>query len=376
MITPNQWDQLATPILDLYHEFEITVMQDIARRLKNLDFASAAWQAQRLTESGALYQNVIKEVARLTGKSEKEIATVLSSAGVKSIKFDDAIYKEAGLKPLPLNLSPEMLQVLKAGLVKTNGVLNNLTLTTAITSQQSYIKASDMAYMQVSTGAMSYDQAIRAAIKNIAADGLQMVDYASGHRDNVDVAVRRTVLTGVAQTTHQLQLTRMDELGTDLVAVSAHAGARNKGTGPENHQSWQGKIYSRSGHKNSKYPDFVTVTGYGTGAGLGGWNCRHSFYPYFEGISENAYKKAELQDYARQKVKYQDKEISLYDATQIQRELERNIRKWKRQAMALDAAGLDATAEWAKVHQWQATMRSFINQTDLNRQYVREQVIA
>ncbi|MCQ4735464.1 MAG: phage minor capsid protein [Anaerotruncus colihominis] len=25
--------------------------------------------------------------------------------------------------------------------------------------------------------------------------------------------------------------------------VSAHGGARNKGTGPANHESWQGKVY-------------------------------------------------------------------------------------------------------------------------------------
>ena len=212
------------------------------------------------------------------------------------------------------------------------------------------------------------------AVKKLAADGLDVVDYASGHRDKIDVAMRRAVITGVAQTANTLQMTRADEMGSDLVEVSAHVGARNKGTGPENHQSWQGKIYSRSG-KHPKYPDFVKSTGYGTGEGLGGWNCRHSFYPFFEGISEKLYSRKELNEYARKKVTYQGKEIDFYTATQYQREIERKIRLWKRQEAALKAAGLDATQETAKVKQWQQTMREFIAETELDRQSVREQII-
>lgn len=272
MLTSDQFDSLSNDILDIYTEYESDVLSDIARRLKNLDFASAAWQAQRITESGAVFQDVLKQLSKLTGKSESEIANILTRAGVKAIQFDDKIYKEIGLEPLPLNLSPAMANVLKATLDKTNGVMNNLTKTTAITAQQSFLRAADIAHQQVATGTMSYDEAIRAAIKKTAANGLDVIDYSTGHQDKLDVAMRRTVLTGVAQTTNQLQLTRAEEMGSDLVAVSAHAGARNKGVGPANHESWQGKIYSRSGtHK--KYPPFVETTGYGTGEGLGGWNC-------------------------------------------------------------------------------------------------------
>jgi len=374
MLTADQFDTLTNPITELYTEYETSVIEDIARRLKNLSLDSAAWQTQRLTESGALYKDVLKKLSSLTGKSENEIAEILKRAGVKAINFDDKIYKDAGLKPLPLNLSPAMLDVLKAGLEKTNGVMNNLTQTTALTAQQSFIKAADLAHMQVTTGAMSYDEAIRAAIKKVASNGLDVIDYASGHTDKLDVATRRTILTGVAQTANQLQITRADEMGSDLVAVSAHAGARNVGTGPKNHASWQGKIYSRSGN-HPKYPPFVETTGYGTGEGLGGWNCRHSFYPFFEGVSENAYTREEVKTLNKEKVKLNSKRVDLYTATQYQREIERRIRFWKRQAAAMSAAKLDNAKELAKVSEWQAVMRKFIKDTGLDRQSVREQVL-
>lgn len=371
MLTSEQIDSFADPMLDLFSEYESSVIEDIARRLKNLDFASAAWQAQRLSESGALYQDMLKQLSKLTGKSQSALEEIFSRAGVKAIKFDDKIYKAAGLEPPPLNLSPAMLRALEAGLKKTQGILSNLTLTTVNKAQQDFIQSADLAYLQVSTGAMSYDQAIRDAVKKLAARGLDVVDYASGHVDRIDVAMRRTVLTGIGQTTNQLQLQRAEEMGSDLVQVSAHIGARNKGTGPENHASWQGKIYSRSG-RHPKYPDFVESTGYGTGEGLGGWNCRHSFFPFFEGLSESAYNRDDLKEFKKEKVTYEDKKLSVYEATQYQRAIERKIRQWKREAAALKAARLDNSFELAKVKEWQARMRDFIRQTELDRQSVRE----
>ena len=370
MLTSDQLDALTVPITELYDEYANTVIQDIARRLVKMGepTATAAWQLQRVIESGKVYENAIRELSRLTGQSEQVLKETFERAGVQSMRFDDSIYKAAGLNPLPLHLSPAMTQALKAGLEKTNGFIQNLTRTTAIAAQQSFIRAASVAELQVSTGAMSYDQAIRQAVKKVASDGLTTVSFASGHVDQLDVAVRRAVLTGVSQTAGQLQWTRADEMGQDLVQVSTHIGAR------PSHQEWQGKIFSRSG-RDSRYPDFVSSTGYGTGAGLGGWNCRHSYYPYFRGISRNAYTQAARDEYAEKTVTLNGRKVPIYEATQRQREIERRIRYFKRQAGALDAAGLDNTRELAKVREWQGVMRDFIRQTGLSRQSVREQVV-
>lgn len=368
MLTGNQLDALADPIVDLFETYHQTVLNDIARRLAKMPMTStAAWQLQRLTESGLVYKTAIRELSKITGKSERELRDLFKAAGVKSMRFDDSIYKAAGLNPLPLNLSPAMAQVLRAGLDKTGGLINNLTRTTAFDAQQKFIRSADLAYMQITTGVMSHQQAVRMAIKNVGSSGLE-VTYPTGHKDKLDVAMRRTVLTGVAQTSGQLQITRADEMGADLVQVSAHIGAR------PSHAAWQGQIFSRSG-AHRKYPDFRQSTGYGTGPGLMGYNCRHSFFPFFEGLSENAYNRATLESYEDKTVRYNGEQLSFYDATQEQRAIERKIRAWKRQRDALAAGGLENAVETAKVKQWQATMRDFIRQTGLRRQSWREAII-
>ena len=106
--------------------------------------------------------------------------------------------------------------------------------------------------------------------------------------------------------------------------VTSHAGAR------PTHAVWQGRVYSRSG-KTKGYKDFVSSTGYGTGDGLCGWNCRHNFYPYFEGLSSPSFS----HDPARLLEKTNEE---MYEDSQRQRALERAVRQSKRACMALDAS--------------------------------------
>ena len=114
MLTASQYDPLLQPIIDLYDEFQTSVIKDIARRLGNMSIDSAAWQVQRLSESGAVYENILEEISKLTGQSEKVLRDTFEKAGVKAMRFDDSIYRKAGLEPLPLNLSPAMAEVLAA----------------------------------------------------------------------------------------------------------------------------------------------------------------------------------------------------------------------------------------------------------------------
>lgn len=381
MLTPDEIDVLPDPILELYERFHISILEDIARRIAGLSYDSAAWQApawqaQRLIESGLLYEEVIQRLSELTGQSEEVLRRIFEKAGVKAIRFDDKVYRAAGLKPLPLNMSPQMVELLRVGLEKTNGLLRNLTRSTAISAQELFFDATDLAYMQISTGTLDYNTAIREAVKEAAKKGLQVIYYESGHRDKVDVAARRAVLTGVNQTVGEMQLERARQMGTDLVQTTAHLGARDKGDVPENHELWQGKVFTLGTEpQNTQYPGFYEITGYGTVTGLMGVNCRHNFYPFFKGLSAEIYSDKDLQDLASRSVTYNGKELSWYEATQVQRKIEREIRQAKREAAAIEAVGLDAFKEKQRVRDLQAEMRDFLDQTGLRRQYPREQVI-
>ena len=124
--------------------------------------------------------------------------------------------------------------------------------TTLTPAAQAYQKALDMAVMKVQSGAVSYNDAIRDAVRALAASGLSVVNYASGHVDHIDVAARRAIMTGVNQLNMKFREQSMDYLDTDLVETTAHLGARNTGSGFMNHASWQGKCYKWNGRKQAK----------------------------------------------------------------------------------------------------------------------------
>ncbi|WP_050698986.1 phage minor capsid protein [Anaeromassilibacillus senegalensis] len=368
MLKPKYLEQLPDAMIELYSEVETDLLEEMARRIAKCDYWTPAtdWQYRKLIEMGNYHSYVIEALAARTGKTTEELKRLMMEAGQESIKFDASIYREQGLDPPPLAASEAMRKTLETGYKWTQGLFVNLTRTTAATATGQLEHALDKAYLTVSTGAMDYNTAIRRAVKELARQGIGAVTYPSGHRDNIEVAVRRAVLTGVNQTALQLQMDLADEMECDLVETTAHAGAR-----PE-HAAWQGQVYSRSG-KSSKYPDFVRSTGYGSGAGLGGWNCRHSFYPYYDG-SVRTYSKADLADYDSKKYRYNGKAMTEYEASQQQRYIERQVRRWKREYAAMDAAGQDTYESAAKIKQWQNAQKDFVRQTGLKRQAAREQI--
>ncbi len=179
------------------------------------------------------------------------------------------------------------------------------------------------------------------------------VAYESGHIDQLDVAVRRAVMTGVNQLNQKYREQSMDYLETDLVEVTAHLGARNIDgpNGWENHAKWQGGVYrwaAKPKASNGKYPDFEDTCGYGSVTGIGGANCRHSYWPFIEGVSERTYTDSELEAMKpenRPKIEFEGRKYDDYQATQKQRQIERTVRKLKRRKTAFEAAGLKEDAQ-------------------------------
>ena len=299
------------------------------------------WQLETLQQAGYLLQDIQKEIAKATGMMQSEVKEAMEDAGVTALEYDDRIYREAGLNPVPFVQSPYMIQLMQDTYLQTLGEWKNFTSISERAIHDLFVNACDTAYVQAMSGMISPRQAVREALETIVDGGLY-VEYPGGRKDTIETATARAVRTGISQASGRIQIARMDEMDVDLVLVSSHLGAR-----PE-HAEWQGKVYTRSG-LNSKYPDFVAVTGYGTVTGLCGANCRHSFGPHFEG-QHNPFEQFDDEENRK-----------LYELEQQQRTLERRIRKTKRDAMSARTsrdAETDTTEReyWNKKYQKKAAL--------------------
>ena len=362
MLTPEYLAGVAEQLQDIYSQLQTRILQDIARRISKADLSvtdMAKWQIQKLQELGESQKEIRSVIAKTLNLSDKEIKTLFKTAGIKSIKTDIELQKAAiaaGKLPadtVPLTASPAFAQLMNANAKRTMNTLKKLTGSMVKDASGKLNGYLDMAQLMVQSGAFTQEQAVAEAVRKLAAQGVTQFDYATGARISVEAGVRRAVLTGVNQATAEVSLNNAAELETDLVEVTSHADAR-----PE-HAAWQGGIYSLSG-KHPKYRGLQEATGYGTGAGLCGWNCRHSFYAYIEGVSE--------------KVPKEDYDPDTYEAEQIQRYYERKIREWKRRSATLEAGGIDNTKELLKVREWQARQRAHVKKHGLARLYDREKI--
>ena len=342
MLPPSYLDAMPDAFVQLAQQVEDEILQDVARRIGKMGTLTetADWQLWRYQQTEAVRENVVKLLAKYSGKSEATIRRLLKEAATEAMEREDAIYYHYNLEPTPFEESAALNNLLNAGARQTCGTWRNLTATTANTVSGAFERTLDVAWGKVATGAFDYKTAVKQAVDSLA-DEMPEITYPSGHTDSLEVAARRAVLTGVNQTAGKLQEARMDEMNVEFVETSAHGGAR------PSHAEWQGRRFHRGGavdYLGKHYPDFEQATGYGTGAGLCGWNCRHTFFSVFPELGDPpTWTEESLQELNARNIEYNGKLYTQYEVNQMQRARERNVRKWKKRYLAESAAGSDTT---------------------------------
>ena len=362
MLPPSTLDQMPDAFVQLWQQVEDDILRDVARRIGKMDkvTATANWQLWRYQQTEALRDDVVKLLAKYSGKSETAIRKLLLQAATEAMEREDAIYYHYDMEPTPFEESAALNNLLDAGARQTCGTWQNITATTANTVTGAFERTLDAAWLKVSTGAFDYKTAVKQAVDSLA-DDMPMVTYPSGHKDSIEVATRRAVLTGVNQTTGKLQVARADEMGVEFFETTAHGGAR------PSHAEWQGRRFHRGGavdYKGRHYPDFEAATGYGTGAGLCGWNCRHTFFAVFPELGDPpAWTEESLQELNARNIEWNGKKYTAYEISQMQRARERNVRRWKKRYLAEDAAGLDTTDAAVRLRAARQSLAEFAQAT-------------
>jgi hypothetical protein len=383
---PEILDALPEELAELYRALEDTLLDEICSRLKLADQLNevTVQDIRALRSHGIVQKDIEKAIRKTTGISESKLNKLLDDVVERNQKYYTDLIDLAHVT------QPETLVSIEdtwAIYEQTKQTMRNLTRSigflvdagrTMLPPAKAYQWALDNATMQIQSGAINYNQAIRTAVKQLADSGLKVVDYESGHRDQIDVAVRRAVMTGVNQICAKYTEQSAEYLETPYFEVSAHSGARDKpGPSPwSSHKDWQGKVYSiRAG---DIYPNIYEVCGLGAVDGLEGANCRHRRFPWVEGVSERTYTDKQLEHIDNGLgCTFDGKAYTAYEATQMQRRVEREVRKLKREKAAYRAAGLkgDAMALNTRLHRLSTKYKAFSAAAGLPEQPERMKVL-
>lgn len=360
---PEVLDALPEELAELYRSLESQLLDEICSRLNLADQLNevTVQSIRALRSHGISQQEIERAIRRTTNISEKKLTELLDDVVERNQRYYSELIKIADVTAPQTLLSIEDTYAIYE---QTRQTMRNITQSmaflvdngrTILAPARAYQWALDNAVVQVQSGAISYNQAIRYAVKQLADSGIRVADYESGHRDQIDVAVRRAVMSGVSQLCDKYSDQSAEYLGTRYFEISAHIGARDKpGPNPWSaHVLWQGKVFYLSDHGESdpldKYPDLIESTGYGYVDGLSGANCRHKKYPWMEDVSERTYTDEQLAHIDDgHDVEFEGKHYTAYEATQKQREMERTGRKKEREITAFKSSGLKDDEEAAR----------------------------
>lgn len=396
--TPELLDALPEELAELFRGLELKLLEEICSRLKisgQLNEVTVS-DIRALRAHGIDLEEIKKAISKTTNTGADKLEKLLDDVVERNQKYYTSMIDLAHVT------APERLvdeRDIAAIRRQTWGAYKNITGSmgflvvhggrlTFLEPALAYQWALDSAELQIQSGAISYNQAIAGAVRQLADSGIKTVDYESGYRLSVDSAVRMCVMTGVNQLNQKYREQSMDYLETDLVETNAHLGARNI-DGPnkwDNHEKWQGrwfrwKKYTEQYPNSSKgdYPDFDESCGPGSVTGIGGANCRHSFYSVIEGVNEPTYSQEDLDALKGEnhKFTFEGKEYDGYSSTQKQRQVEASIRNVKRRKAAFEAAGLteDAQAANIRLRRLRQEYRAFSKAAGLPEQRERMKVL-
>jgi len=250
---PEVLDALPEELAELYRNLEAQLLEEICSRLNLADQLNevTVQSIRALRSHGISQQEIERAIRRTTNISEKKLTELLDDVVERNQRYYTELIKIADVTAPQTLLSIEDTYAIYE---QTRQTFRNITQSmaflvdngrTLLAPARAYQSCLDKAILKIEAGATSYNESIKDAVRELADSGLKVVNYESGHIDAVDTAVRRAVLTGVNQLNQKYREQSMDYLGTDLVEVTAHLGARNI-PGPlgfEAHSEWQGKVY-------------------------------------------------------------------------------------------------------------------------------------
>ena len=352
-------EKLPKPLERTISKLELEIMGEVVDRIKKAYEIAPVGEhmLDRLTvldRSGLSIKKLLKEKLE---QANIDIDKIYDKAVEADYITHKNLFNKAGKEYLAYEDNEWLKQLVTATREHTKDNIKpfeNITKTTGFNIMQNrklvftplsdyFAKSIDKSLIGIASGAYTYSQAIGSVIDEMTNSGLRVVNYASGKTDRIEVAARRALMTGVAQMTNQINESNAKKLDTDYFEVDWHPGARNKGIGIENHQEWQGKVYSKQ--------EMITICGEGDILGFAGINCYHIKWPFIKGISKRKYTDEWLEEQNKKEnipKEFNGKEYTVYDALQYQRKLERTIRKLKQDVILLSRAEVDKDVLIAK----------------------------
>lgn len=374
MLTDKDISKLALPLITTFNQLELDLLLWIADRFALYSYVGGdlEWKLTQLSRLGGLDKQAINLIAEASNKSFTEVYQAIETAGIKSVDYKT--YRKVFDEGQSITTIDDVVftDVVSEVYGEVGSEMRLMYQEISKNVPTAYRRILDQVNLETTQGIYDYNTSLKKALSKLSNKGITAMTYERtvtddlGNRIKVPVeysiegVARRTIVSAIVRSANAHNEKVAVDLGSEYYATSQHLGARNKGTGHVNHESWQGKYFQIANN------EFARMTGEGLVDGLGGANCRHIKFAYFPGISVPIKKEVDAEENDR-----------VYQLEQKQRRLERNVRNAKKQLqVAVRLEDKDYINEsQRKVRDRQKKLKAYVDKHDeLVRDYSREKI--
>ena len=347
MINESQIEFLTERLVERINKANIFFYKKIGsalRQIKELT-PSQAHQLVQILKYGGNYDEIIRQIAKYTDLNIQDIDNIFNSYAKRDQLFYEKFYKYRNIPFIPFaeNTALKMQTRALANIVKnqmynyTRANLLGFTINGEFMNlEDTYNYVLDEALLNVSQGKETFDSSMRRILKDIGGSGLKTVDYKSGRKVRLDSTVRMHLKSELRELHNELQKIYGEEFGADGVEISVHENPA------DDHENVQGRQFSNEefnklqnggvgvDYKGKAYS--LDHDSNGSHRPISEMNCYHYIFSIVLGVSKPTYTDEELQkktDDNNKGFELDGKHYSLYEGTQLQRQLERAIREQK-----------------------------------------------
>lgn len=346
MLNSNQEEQLVQLLIDRINALNEDILEIIGNRIKEIGemTPTQVHQINQMLMYNTDIKEIVEKLAEVSGMNVNDIYSLFEYSAKTNQDFARQFYKARGISYIPYAQNKVLKDQVRAIAEITAREYANISRTSAIgytikdldgnitfkDISSVYKDTIDKAILNVSQGKTTYQQEMRKAIKQIGQSGLKTIDYESGKSMRLDSAIRMNTLGGLRKLNNQVQEQFGEEYDSDGVEITVHANPA------PDHESIQGHQFNNEEFEKMQnslpFKDIQGKQYEPIERHISEWNCYHRPFRIVLGVSKPLYTDKQLQEINKKNndgFEFDGKHYTNYQGTQLQRLIEREIRKQK-----------------------------------------------
>lgn len=352
MITEEQIEKIIERLINRIQQANTYFLMQMGTKinlLKNLT-PSEAQKLIQILKYGGSYEEIVEKISKYSKLNIADIDEIFSSYAKKDQLFYEKFYEFRNIPFIPYEQNIALNRQTKALANIVKNEMYNFTRTNVLGYtirdldnkvqflglRETYNRVLDEALVNVGTGKETFDSAMSRIMQDIGGSGLKTIEYESGRSMRLDSAVRMHLKGRLRELHNENQKILGDEFGSDGVEISVHFNPA------PDHQNVQGRQFSNEEY--NKLSEGFEATDYtgkkitldhddnGSYRPISEMNCYHYVFSIVLGVSEPEYDEKQLQkiiDGNNKGFEFEGKHYTMYEGTQLQRNIERAVREQK-----------------------------------------------